>query len=158
MRANGWLCLTVTLAMSMTVAGCDTGPQALTVERAVVRLSPNPAAPSVAYFTLKGGPVDDRLIDVLSPVAVRAELHESMTMNNPSTSSGQGMATMKPIEGGVPVPAGSTIKFEQGGKHVMLFGVNARVKPDETMALVFTFASGSKYRIQASVRRPGQVL
>lgn len=111
MRLHGWL---APIASLMLVA-CGDGPAELGVERAIVRLSPDPAAPSVAYFTVKGGPTDDRLIAV-TPVVIRTEIHESMTMD--------GMAIMKPIAGGVPVPANSTIQFEQGGKHVMLFDVN----------------------------------
>lgn len=146
MRPIHWLAL----AASVALAGCGEKAPELAVERVLVRLSPNPAAPSVAYFTVKGGAVDDRLINVSSPVVVRTEMHESM-MNG-------AMMTMKPIEGGVPIPANGTVKFEEGGKHVMLFDVNGAVKPDTTMRFVFTFASGRKMEGQASVRAPGQVL
>lgn len=145
MRSFAWLVLAVPVAL----AACTPEPKELTVERAIVRLSPNPAAPSVAYFTIKGGPVADRLIAVSSPVVIRTEMHESMTAG--------GMASMKPITS-VPIPANATVTFEEGGKHAMLFNVNPGIKPDEAMALVFTFASGDKLQIQASVRRPGQVL
>lgn len=146
MRPIGWLAVTASIAL----AACSGTPAELTVERAMVRLSSNPAAPSVAYFTIKGGPVADRLIEVSSPVVIRSEMHE--TMKNGS------MTTMAPITGGVAIPANGTVKFEEGGRHLMLFNVNPGIKPDTAMALVFTFASGNKFQIQASVRRPGQLL
>lgn len=137
------------LCAPLALAGCGKSEE-LTIERALVRLSANPRAPSAAYFTVKGGPVDERLIDVSSPVVIRAEMHESMKDG--------AMATMKPITGGVAVPAHSTVQFEEGGRHVMLFSVNSGITPGKTMALVFTFASGNKFQIQAKVRRPGEIL
>ena len=150
---TGRLALIASLALAAAVAGCGGNEAVLGVERAIVRLSPNPAAPSVAYFTVTGGPVDDRLIGVSSPVAVRTEIHESMTMN-PSTGSGQGMATMKPL-GDLKIPALSTTAFKPGGKHLMLFDMNPGIKPGRPITLTFTFSDGRRIDALVPTIAPG---
>ncbi|MEP6785389.1 MAG: copper chaperone PCu(A)C [Sphingomonadales bacterium] len=142
MRALGVL----TLVSAIALSGCAK-PEGLQVVDPVIRLSANPRAPSVGYFTLKGGPTADRLLSVTSPLVIRIELHESMTAS--------GMATMKPLDGGVEVPANGTIKFQEGGKHAMLFDVNPGVKANEKVQLNFTFASGTILQTFAPVRGPG---
>ncbi len=129
------------------LSACATKPTEPTVTDAVVRMAANPKAPSVGYFTLKGGPSDDRLLTVTSPVVIRVEMHESMT--------GGGMASMKPLDGGVAVPANTDVKFEPGGKHIMLFNINPGMKVGETMRLDFVFASGLQLQAYAPLRAAG---
>ena len=143
MRALGLM----TIAISVALAGCATKPTEPTVADAVVRMAANPKAPSVGYFTLKGGPSDDRLLTVTSPVVIRVEMHESMT--------GGGMASMKPLDGGVAVPANANVKFEQGGKHIMLFNINPGMKIGKTIRLDFVFASGLQLSAYAPLRAAG---
>jgi copper(I)-binding protein len=98
-----------------------------------VRLSAVRANPSAAYFTLHGGAKDATLVSVTSPVVIRAEMHESMSKG--------GMMSMAPLKT-VVLPAGGTVEFKPGGKHVMLYYVNPGVKPGWTMDLRFTFSDG----------------
>ena len=49
----------------------------------------------------------------------------------------------------VPIPAGAKIKFEPGGKHVMLTGVNASVKPGDSVDFRFVFANGEQIEYSA---------
>ena len=51
----------------------------LRVTEAYVRFSPVRENPSAAYFTIHGGPQDVSLIGVSTEVAIRSEMHESMT-------------------------------------------------------------------------------
>ena len=153
MRAFG----IVVLASALAIGGCSKKPAEITITDGVVRLSPNPKTPSVAYFTLHGGATDDRLLDVTSPVVIRTEMHESMTTGGPSTGSGGSMASMKPLEGGVALPAGGTVRFEPGGKHVMLFGINPGITSRETIQMQFTFASGLQLQSYIKTRAPGQL-
>jgi copper(I)-binding protein len=124
---------------ALAISGCT--------EKPVVRLPAVPRGPAAAYFTVHGGPVADRLLEVTSENAIRAEMHESM-------SSG-GMAAMKPIEG-VPIPAKSTVKFESGGKHVMFFDVNPALQPPRSMPIKFIFASGERIVVNATLLKPGE--
>ena len=55
--------------------------------------------------------------DATSNLARKTELH-LMEMDN-------GVMRMRPIEGGIDLPAGKTIHLAPGGYHVMLIGLNA---------------------------------
>ncbi len=138
------------LATAALMGGCSSEPAELKVTDMVVRLNANPKAPSAAYFTIRGGATDDRLMSIISPVVIRTELHETMKNGN--------MASMKALDAGVAVPAGARVKFEPGGKHVMLFDLNPVVQPRTTMAMIFTFASGTQLQAQVPVRAAGDPL
>lgn len=143
MRALGFL----TVVSAVALAGCAK-PEGLQVVDPVVRLSANPKAPSVGYFTMKGGPTADRLLNVSSPVVIQIMMHESAMEG--------GKMTMRSIDAaGVEVPAGATVKFEEGGKHLMLTNINPGVKAGEKMQLTFTFASGTVLQGYALVRAAG---
>jgi copper(I)-binding protein len=143
--AMKWIIGIVALA-TLALGGCKEKP-VLNVTDATVRLPAVPRGPAAAYFTVHGGPVADRLIEVTSENAIRAEMHESMT--------GGGMASMKPIAS-VVIPAKGTVKFESGGKHVMFFDVNPALQPPRTMPMTFIFASGDRIVANATLLRPGE--
>lgn len=144
--------ITVTFLASVAFAGaaissCTRAP-VLNVVDARVRLSATPKGPAAAYFTVKGGPAEDRLMSVSSPMVIRTELHETIR-------GGGAMMSMKPIMGGQVIPAGGAVSFAPGGKHAMLFNVNPVIQPPRTLQLTFTFASGSRILADAVVRRAG---
>jgi copper(I)-binding protein len=116
------------------LAGCS-GPGALDVEDAWVRLPAVPGRPAAAYFTVQGGAQPRSLIRVTADYAIRAEMHESM--------GGDGRMSMRPIAR-VLIPVGEEIAFEPGGKHVMLFDLDPRAKPGATTMLTLTFDDGRR--------------
>ena len=109
------------------------GPKETTVDHGWVRLPVVAGRPGAAYFTLHGGKQGAILIGVSSPDARNAQMHESMEMN--------GVSTMAPLTQ-IAAPAGGSVKFEPGGKHVMLFGLSPTVHPGGTVRLHFEFANG----------------
>jgi hypothetical protein len=131
----------------LALAGCAKEKE-LRVEDAYVRFSPVRENPSAAYFTIHGGPQDLSLIGVSTEVAIRSEMHETMTGH-------QGMASMKPVMS-VQVPAASIVKFEPGGKHVMLWNLNPGVKPPRNITLLLSFSNGEKLQVSAPLVAAGQ--
>lgn len=129
-------------------AACSKEEQGLRVEDAYVRFSPVRTNPSAAYFTIHGGPQDVSLIGVSTEVAIRSEMHETMAGH-------QGMASMKPVTD-VQVPAGSEIRFEPGGKHVMFWSMNPGLKPGRNITLTFAFSNGEKLQVSAPLLAIGQ--
>lgn len=105
----------------------------VTATGATVRLNPNPAAPSAAYFTIIGGTSDAVLLGASSPDLERAELHESRMDGN--------MMTMQSIAR-LPVPAGEQVIFRHGGKHAMLFGISDTARTRGNLTLTLDFADG----------------
>ncbi len=131
---------------AMLLAGCAKEEE-LRVEDAYVRMSPVRENPSAAYFTVHGGPQDVTLIGVSTEVAIRSEMHETMAGH-------EGMASMKPVTD-VQVPAGSEVKFEPGGKHVMLWNLNPGLKPPRNITLLLSFSNGEKLQVSAPLVAAG---
>jgi periplasmic copper chaperone A len=131
------------IALALGLGGCMEKPQELTAGAGWVRLPAVKGQPGAAYFTVKGGPVADRLVLVTADFAIRSEMHESM-------KSG-GMMSMKPLAAGVEIPAGGTVAFKPGGLHVMLYDIRPDLKPPGPMPLNLRFASGTTLTIGARV-------
>lgn len=129
------------LAALPALASCE--KREVTVTDGWVRLSPNRDAPSAAYFTVKGGSDATQLSAVSSEVAIRFEMHETVREN--------GMMQMKPLAS-VEIPANSSVKFEPGGKHVMIWNINPGITPGQRMKMVFTFANGAQIEYPMTVR------
>jgi hypothetical protein len=135
----------LTALSAVALTGCGK-KQELNVTDAYIRFSPVPANPSAAYFTVHGGDTDVRLIDVSTEVAIRTEMHESMSHGS--------MASMKPVMS-VPIPARSIVKFEPGGLHVMIWKINPGLKPPKTVTLTFAFSNGERIQADAPLVAAG---
>lgn len=137
-RAFFWGLLPMSAAAALT--GCSGKP---TLESADgwVRLAAVPGRPAAAYFTIHGGPKPLKLIGVSSDVAIGSEMHEG------------GMA-MKKVDA-VEIPAGATVTFQPGGRHVMLYNMNPGVKPGRILSLLLTFSDGTRLRQGARVIAAG---
>ncbi|WP_375243053.1 copper chaperone PCu(A)C [Sphingomonas parapaucimobilis] len=122
------------------LGGCSAKPE-LSTEEGWVRLAAVPGRPAAAYFIVHGGPKPLDLIGVSSDVAITSEMHEG------------GMA-MKKVDS-VPIPAGATVAFEPGGRHVMLYDMNQGVKPGCILSLLLTFSDGTRLRQGARVIAAG---
>lgn len=130
------------VAVALLAAGCQQAPAETEVEGAWVRLPAVSGRPGAAYFTIRGGSKGDTLLQVSTPAALRTELHETMDH--------AGAKSMRPIRD-VAVPAGGTLAFAPGGKHVMLFDLGPQVKPGDTIPLSLAFAGGRTVEAQAKV-------
>ena len=128
----------------VVLTGCQQAN--LTVEDASVHLPVVSGRPGVAYFTVKGGAQATSLVAVSTPVAIRAEMHEMKHEG--------GMMTMAPLKD-VAIPAGGTVEFKSGGKHVMLFDVSPSVRSGETVPLRLSFADGKTIEVKAATAGVG---
>ncbi|GAO38225.1 hypothetical protein SCH01S_10_00350 [Sphingomonas changbaiensis NBRC 104936] len=137
--------LGLTALSAVALTGCAKKAQ-LNVTDAYVRYSPVPDNPSAAYFTVHGGDKDVKLIDVLTDVAIRTEMHESMKSGD--------MASMKRVMS-VTIPAHSIVKFEPGGLHVMLWKINPGLKPPKSITLTFAFSNGERIQADAPLIAAG---
>lgn len=132
-------------AVLLMTTGCSE-PRPLNVDGGYVRLNANPGAPSAGYFTIHGGPEPVVLRGVTTDAAVRLEMHESKTQN--------GMATMEAIDT-VDVPAGGTVKFEPGGKHLMLWQINSQAIAAGKMTFTLIFSNGDRILADAVIQKTG---
>jgi copper(I)-binding protein len=135
---------TIVAAFAVLAAGCDGGSNATgtAAPAATVRLPLVSGRPGVAYGSV---PVEgDRgaLVSVTSPRIGRIEMHESMSQG--------GMSSMRPLPR-IPAREGEDIRFEPGGKHLMLFEMDPALRPGERLLLTFRFERGAPETVPATV-------
>lgn len=135
-------------AFSIALLSSCSPPAQLRVNDVVVKLSPVTTNPSVMYFTVHGGPKDVNLLSVSSNSVIRMEMHESG--KDPKT----GMMTMTPIKS-VAVPAKGRVDFKQGGKHVMVYGVNLPARRLNELEVQFLFSNGDRIEVTAPIQPMG---
>ena len=146
--------LHLAILAAMALGGCSgrdaqapAAADGLQVSDAWIRLSPVPNSPTAAYFTLHGGAAEEQLTGVTSPQVRRSEMHETM-------SGDHAMSSMAPIKQ-VAVPAGGSLSFAPGGRHVMLFGLDPTATAGREVRLDFAFADGRTLTAKARVRAMG---
>ena len=138
--------IAVPVALALSLAACSSKP-VLGVETASIWVNPVPDRPAAGYVTIKGGPVDQYLEFATVPYAQRTEMHE--------TVSEGGRSAMRRIQR-VPVPAGGTVEFRPGGKHLMIFGLSPTAVKEGRTPMVLRFSDGSEVSYNAFVRTQGQ--
>jgi copper(I)-binding protein len=127
------------LAAAALCAASPALSQDVAVEGAFARAVPEGVRASAAYMTLvNAGDADDRLIAAEAPFAARVELHTHLMED--------GVAKMREVEGGIPVPAGESVTLEPGGLHVMLMGLSAPLAEGETAPLTLRVRIGRRDR------------
>lgn len=101
---------------------------------------------SAAYFLITNFEQEpDTLLSIQSDVAQIVEVHESYQQDNY-------MAGMREA-GKVEIPANSTVKFEQGGLHVMLMQLAKPLSDGDSFEITLNFASHNNITLDIPVRR-----
>lgn len=101
------------------------------------------ARAGAVFVTLRnGGTQDDVLLGVEFEGSARAELHTHMHEN--------GTMKMRPVEQ-IMVPAQGEAKLQPGGDHIMLMGLKAGLKTDQSHDLVLIFRDAGRVPVQFTV-------
>ncbi len=111
-----------------------------------IRLPAVPGRPAAGYFTVTARGADERLVAVTTPIAGKVELHESMGED--------GRMAMRPLAA-LPLPAGTPIRLRPGGRHAMLFDLDAAAAPGGETTLTLRFASGKTLDVAATLIAAG---
>ena len=135
-------------ALTLSACGDNLGAaKPLNVVSGHVVMGATPDRPAVGYFRVQGGPQPVQLVAVTTDLAQRVEMHESVREN--------GVMTMKPITS-ADVPAKGELVFKQGGKHLMIWGINgAAVRAGKLpMAFVFTNYNNERILFDMVIKQP----
>lgn len=117
------------------------------VEVVWARASIGTSRPGAAYLTIVNeGSDPDRLLRIETPVAARAEVHE--------TVSEEGVMKMRPV-GEVEIPARTTIKLKPGGLHIMLMGLSEPLDKGGKISLTLRFEKSGAVSVDARIAGPG---
>jgi len=96
------------------------------------------------YMTITNrGETDDTLLAAAADVSSAVELH-TMSMTD-------GVMRMRQLEGGVPLPAGETVKLEPGGLHVMFIGLKQTLTAGESVPVTLTFEQAGTLEIEVNI-------
>lgn len=118
--------------------------QTMSVDHVYARATPPGAPTGAAYLTIVNGTgQSDRLVGVESNRADRVEMH--------TTIKKDGMMSMQKLSG-VDVPAGKSVAFEPGGRHIMLIGLHDALKAGQTFSLTLVFEKAGRRQVQVEVR------
>jgi len=117
------------------------------VEQVWARATSAAAKTAAIYLTISNaGTTPDRLTAASTPVADRAEPHET-TMEN-------GVMKMAPL-GPLTIAPGETVVFAPEGKHIMLMGLKAPLKLGDKVPLTLTFEHAGAQQVTAVVEKAG---
>ncbi|MBM3584524.1 MAG: copper chaperone PCu(A)C [Alphaproteobacteria bacterium] len=120
----------------------------LVIDHPWARASAGQASNGALYLTITNhGAEADRLIAIETPVAERAELHESAMDAN-------GVMTMRMVEA-VDIAPGATVKLEPGELHVMLFGLAAPLRVETMVAATLVFERVGRVAVEVYVEPVG---
>lgn len=86
---------------------------------------------------------EERLLSATADVAARVELH-SMSMDG-------GVMRMRPVKGGLTIPAGETVTLAPGGYHIMLIGLKRPLKLGELVPMTLRFARAGVVKVALKI-------
>ena len=120
----------------------------LVITDAWSRATPNGAKIGTGYLTIENkGSTSDRLVGVTADVAGKVEVHE-MTMNN-------GVMKMRPLDKGLAIDPGKTVKLAPGGNHLMMFDLKSALKQGDALPITLEFEKSGKVKVSLDVQSIG---
>jgi copper(I)-binding protein len=120
----------------------------LVITQAWSRATPGGAKVGGGYLTIENkGSTPDRLIGGSAEVAGKVQVHE-MAMNN-------GVMTMRPLDKGLVIEPGKTVKLAPGGYHLMLLDLKSPLKQGEKVPLTLEFEKAGKIALSLDVQGVG---
>jgi copper(I)-binding protein len=131
--------------MAQTVTPPSQSQSQIQIQNAWARATPGKAENGAAYLTIVS-PVPDRLTELTTPVAKKAEVH-TMTMEG-------GVMRMRPLAD-IDVPANQPVTLKPGGTHIMLMGLTRPLKPGESFPLTLSFDKSGKREIAVAIEKAG---
>ncbi|GAC1621638.1 MAG: copper chaperone PCu(A)C [Bradyrhizobium sp.] len=120
----------------------------LVISQAWSRATPGGAKIGGAYLTIENkGSAPDRLIGGQAEIAGKVELHEMATSN--------GVMKMRPLDKGLAIDPGKTVKLAPGGSHLMLFDLRSPLKQGEHIPVTLEFEKAGKVKLSLDVQGVG---
>jgi len=146
-RAIG--CAALLFAMFVAPAAAeDVKAGDLVITQAWSRATPGGAKIAGGYLTIENkGTAPDRLIGGTGDVAAKVEVHEMATKD--------GVMTMRPLDKGLVIEPGKTVKLAPGGYHLMLMDLKGPLKQGDKVPLALQFEKAGKVNLSFDVQAVG---
>lgn len=97
-----------------------------------------------AYMVIASSGGADTLLGASTDAAKTVELHTVVDQN--------GVMQMRPVEGGIQIPANGKVELKPGGYHVMLIGLTKDLQAGDSVDLTLQFEKAGKATVKAQVR------
>lgn len=133
--------------LAVILTGCSAGESAapeISVSEALIRTPPQGRDITAGYAILTNAGGADRLIGAFTEAADRIEIHQN--------SMADGVMRMRRVEA-VDIPAGGEARLEQGGYHLMIFGLEA-VEAGDAVSVTLDFETAEDETIEFIVGQP----
>ncbi|UVK40441.1 copper chaperone PCu(A)C [Mesorhizobium sp. AR10] len=118
------------------------------IEHPWSRATPAGAKVAGGYLTITNtGSSSDRLLSIASDISAKAELHEMGVKD--------GVMTMRPVTGGLEIPAGGKVALAPGGYHLMFMDLKQPPKQGEMFAATLTFDKAGAVKVEFAVQAIG---
>jgi hypothetical protein len=116
----------------------------ITIERPWARASAPGQTVGGGFMTIvhQGGG-EDLLISATTPIAREVQIH---TMNMDG-----GVMRMRPVEGGLTIPADGRVVLQPGGLHLMFMDINAPLVAGTTFPVTLRFAKAGEIKVEFNV-------
>jgi periplasmic copper chaperone A len=120
----------------------------LVISQAWSRQTPTGAKVAGAYLTVENkGSAADKLIGGSGDVAGRVEIHE-MAMDG-------SVMRMRPLDQGLVIEPGKTVKLAPGGNHMMLLDLKTQLKQGDKVPVTLQFEKAGKVNVSLDVQGVG---
>lgn len=101
---------------------------------------------SAAYMLIENmGDTDDKLVSVTCDAAKLVQVHQTVIENE--------VAKMQEVEGGLVVPAKSSVELKPGSYHIMLMQMQRDLVVGDVITVTLTFESGTTLEITVPVKQ-----
>lgn len=138
----------ITTLLSAPLHAEDVKAGDLLISQAWSRQTPSGAKVAGAYLTIENkGTTADRLVSGSADVAGRFEIHE-MAMDG-------GVMKMRPLDQGLTIDPGKTVKLAPGGYHVMLLDLKGQLKQGDKVPVTLQFEKAGKVNVSLDVQGVG---
>jgi copper(I)-binding protein len=126
------------------------GSQIISIKQAWSRATPKGSPVAAGYLTIENqSSSPDRLVEVRSTFARKVELHATTVEN--------GVTSMKPVDGGLVLPANGSVTLQPGGNHLMFVGINAPFAEGDQVAVELLFEKAGKVTASLDVAALGSL-
>ena len=120
----------------------------LVITQAWSRATPKGAKTGGAYLTIENkGSTPDRLVGGSADFAGSVQVHE-MSMTN-------GVMKMRPVENGLAIDPGKTVKLAPGGYHLMMMDLKQPLKRGDKVPVTLEFEKAGKVTVSLDVEGVG---
>lgn len=140
------------LVIGLCLAGCSKPEEhgaSIEVTNAWVRPTIGEARNTAAYMTVTNhGDEADRLVAASTPDAMNTQLHQTQMDGD--------VMSMSAVEGGIEIPANSSVELAPQGMHIMVMGLSKPLQKGETVPFALTFEKAGAVAVSIRVGEPSE--